>query len=45
MKKAIKKSSAKEILDRRYANEEIDTDEYRTRLNEIQSSKRSENDL
>jgi len=40
-----KGSSAKEILDRRYANGEIDTDEYHKHLNEIQSTKRSENDL
>ena len=35
-----KRSSAKEILGHRYANREIDTYKYHTRLNEIQSSER-----
>jgi len=40
-----KESSAKEILDRRYASGEIDTDEYRKCLNEMQSTQRSDDDL
>jgi putative membrane protein len=37
--------SAKDILDRRYANGEIDTAEYHERLNEIQSTHKDDNDL
>jgi len=40
-----KRSSAKEILDKRYAKGELDTDEYHERLNEILSTQRSDDDL